>query len=251
MDKITILWPCDRGRVYISSNYQQHLDRPGYTGQPGTDLAGQEQPLRPSQFGGKVTQATTSKSGYGVTTFVDYFGVMRVRNAHQKNLGVKVGDIVNPGDYLGTMDSTGNSSGTHTHWEVWLKRGGIWRNVDPLDPANNLQIVNDPALLVPIDGEEIPMPPTVFVPPPVPEDLTMVKPTAIISHYSWWNLRSRPAANTASLIVGRVNPDTEWAYWGYEIDVQGNYWYSIRRGSVVGWVAAYYNGQPRMELVTA
>lgn len=242
---ITILWPCERSKVWISSTWQDHLNRPGYNRDyAGTDLAGIEQPLRPSQYNGKVLQSMWSTAGYGYTTFIEHSGILRIRNAHQKTLGVKVGDIVNPSQSLGIMDSTGNSTGTHTHWEVWLKYSTGWRNVDPLDPSHGIQIVNDPAMLVALPGEEIPPMDPVFTPPALP-DLVMVKPTYKIT--TWINLRQRPSLNATK--IGEIKPGQEWVYWGYKVDTLGNYWYALRKGDVVGWAAGYYNGELWLEQV--
>jgi len=85
-----IMWPCDRNNVWITDDWSEHLQRPGYNrAYAGTDLAGPEQPLNPSQYNGKVLQAMWSNAGYGYTTFVEHYdpsgkAVLRIRNAHQK-----------------------------------------------------------------------------------------------------------------------------------------------------------------------
>ncbi len=61
---VNLLWPCERSTVWISSTWEQHLRRPGYNREyAGVDLAGQEQPLRPDQFDGRVLQSMMSYSG--------------------------------------------------------------------------------------------------------------------------------------------------------------------------------------------
>jgi murein DD-endopeptidase MepM/ murein hydrolase activator NlpD len=53
---------------------------------------------------------------------------------HQSKINVKVGDMVQAGDIIGEIGSTGRVTGPHLHWEVWVN--GI--QVDPLDWLDNL-----------------------------------------------------------------------------------------------------------------
>lgn len=235
---ITALWPCERSKVVISSDWQDHLARPGYNRDyAGTDLAGPEQPLRASQRNGKVLQAMWSTQGYGYTVFVEYGGALRTRVAHLKNLGVKIGEIVGPESYLGTMDSTGNSTGTHVHWEVWLKREGQWVNIDPLAEVNGVQVTNDPAQLKELAGAED-VTPVEYEIPAFP-GLVIVTPTEAIS--SWINLRALPRTSS-SAVLGKVKTGESWEAFASTTDSLGNIWYGLRNGSYVGWAAAYYGG---------
>lgn len=262
---ITVLAPCDFSKVVITDDYAEHLARKGYNRDyAGTDLARAvpgSLELRPSQLNGKVLQAHFSSIGYGNTTFVEYGGILRVRNAHQKNLGVRVGQVVNPGDSLGTMDSTGNSTGDHTHWETWLKRGGVWQNVDPINPENEIMIVNDPALLQPLEGET----PEAIPAEEMPELAVMakVRTSSLISR--WINVRSLPRASSSDL--GDMRPGEVWEVFKTFKDTAGNVWFGVvgpstalgtgpstalrsaQDGLVVGWVAAYYQGQTWVEVV--
>lgn len=53
--------------------------------------------------------------GYGFSTFY----------AHNKQVIVKVGQKVKRGDIIGYIGSTGNSTGPHVHYEVWLNGKSI------------------------------------------------------------------------------------------------------------------------------
>ncbi len=66
---------------------------------------------------GKVVYAGT-KSGYGRVVDVDHGGGFVSRYAHLKRIVAKKGQEVVIGDKLGTMGSTGRSTGPHLHYEV-------------------------------------------------------------------------------------------------------------------------------------
>ena len=81
--------------------------------------------------GGTVVHAAT-KSGYGYCVIIDHGNGIQTLYAHASALCVKNGDVVNAGDVVALVGSTGNSSGNHLHFEV--KVGG--RNVDPAPYIN-------------------------------------------------------------------------------------------------------------------
>ncbi len=65
----------------------------------------------------------------GNVTVIDHGWGVFTLYAHQDKIFVNMGDIVEPGDLIGNIGSTGRSSGPHLHWEVWV--GGV--QVEPLD----------------------------------------------------------------------------------------------------------------------
>jgi murein DD-endopeptidase MepM/ murein hydrolase activator NlpD len=60
--------------------------------------------------------------GYGNLVEVEHGNGMVTRYAHAKAVLVKEGDVVNKGDEIALMGSTGRSTGSHVHFEV-LKHG--------------------------------------------------------------------------------------------------------------------------------
>jgi murein DD-endopeptidase MepM/ murein hydrolase activator NlpD len=65
----------------------------------------------------------------GNTTVIDHgWGVYTVY-AHQSEIKVKVGDIVEQGQTIGVVGETGRVTGPHLHWEIWV--GNV--RVDPYD----------------------------------------------------------------------------------------------------------------------
>ncbi len=51
--------------------------------------------------------------------------------AHLQDFAVTNGQLVQPGDVIGYVGSTGQSSGPHLDYQIWKKEGGSWVNVDP------------------------------------------------------------------------------------------------------------------------
>jgi murein DD-endopeptidase MepM/ murein hydrolase activator NlpD len=76
---------------------------------------------------GVVTTSGWNSGGYGLQIIITGNGVM-TRYAHHSKLFVKVGDRVKKGDVIGMMGSTGRSTGSHLHFEVYI--GG--KRVNPL-----------------------------------------------------------------------------------------------------------------------
>ncbi len=64
----------------------------------------------------------------GNTTLIDHGWGVYTLYAHQNETLVQLGDAVKTGQVIGTIGSTGRSTGPHLHWEVWLN--GV--NVDPM-----------------------------------------------------------------------------------------------------------------------
>lgn len=85
----------------------------------GLDFAGARMTPVKATAPGKVT-FTGLRSGYGKTVEVDHGGGFKTRYAHLASIGVRPGQRVAAGARLGGMGSTGRSTGTHLHYEVWV-----------------------------------------------------------------------------------------------------------------------------------
>ena len=86
---------------------------------PGLDFAGARMTPVHATAPGLVT-FTGVRTGYGETVEVDHGGGYKTRYAHLASIAVRPGQHVAAGARLGGMGSTGRSTGTHLHYEVWV-----------------------------------------------------------------------------------------------------------------------------------
>ncbi len=85
----------------------------------GLDFAGGA--MTPIQATGPgVVSFTGVRSGYGNTVEIDHGRGFKTRYAHLQVISVRPGQKVAVGQRLGGMGSTGRSTGTHLHYEVWV-----------------------------------------------------------------------------------------------------------------------------------
>ncbi|WP_276356494.1 M23 family metallopeptidase [Cohnella caldifontis] len=69
---------------------------------------------------GVVEFAGYNSGGLGNAVIINHKNGFKTVYGHMKKLNVKKGQIVEKGDPLGVMGSTGHSTGTHLHFEVYL-----------------------------------------------------------------------------------------------------------------------------------
>ena len=67
-----------------------------------------------------IVSFTGVRNGYGNTIEVDHGHGFKTRYAHLSAISVQVGQHVVLGEKIGAMGSTGRSTGTHLHYEVWV-----------------------------------------------------------------------------------------------------------------------------------
>ena len=89
--------------------------------------AGYGHPVRASG-GGVVVKAGTN-GGYGRMVVIDHGNGVTTRYAHLKRIDVRVGQSIDMGTPIGTVGSTGRSTGPHLHYEVR-------KNGKPIDPLH-------------------------------------------------------------------------------------------------------------------
>jgi murein DD-endopeptidase MepM/ murein hydrolase activator NlpD len=96
---------------------------------PGIDIANGAAPLIVAADGGRVVYAGWDATGYGNMVLIDHGNGFRTRYGHLSQVMVISGQAVNRGNAIGRMGSTGHSTGSHTHFEIYLN--GV--RVNPLN----------------------------------------------------------------------------------------------------------------------
>ncbi|WP_432456050.1 M23 family metallopeptidase [Agarivorans sp. QJM3NY_29] len=122
-------WPAKGPGIWISSPFGSRIDpfTQRLSVHNGVDIAGKEGTAIYAVGSGVVVWAGT-RSGYGNFVEIAHGNGMVTRYGHAKAVLVKEGDVVNKGDEIALMGSTGRSTGPHVHFEV-LKNGR------PLNPS--------------------------------------------------------------------------------------------------------------------
>ncbi|PKG85347.1 hypothetical protein CXF85_07075 [Colwellia sp. 75C3] len=92
----------------------------------GIDFAGKEDTAIIATAAGVITWAS-KRYGYGNLIEINHGDGLTTRYGHNKDLLVNVGDVVNKGQKIARMGSTGRSTGPHVHYE-------ILRNNKQIDP---------------------------------------------------------------------------------------------------------------------
>jgi murein DD-endopeptidase MepM/ murein hydrolase activator NlpD len=115
-------WPA---AGYISQGY--------WRAHPAIDIAGRlGAPVSAADSGFVVTAGGGWNGGYGNHVIIDHGNGFTTLYAHLNSVFVKPGETVSRGQQIGTMGSTGNSTGPHLHFEI--RYNGV-----PYNPANYLK----------------------------------------------------------------------------------------------------------------
>lgn len=96
------------------------------------DIANSAAPAILASDTGTVIYTGCLAYGYGCHIIIDHGNGYQTLYAHMSAIQVSAGQVVTQGQSIGTMGSTGRSTGTHLHFEI--RSGGI-----PQNPLNFLQ----------------------------------------------------------------------------------------------------------------
>ena len=106
-------------RIHPISQKQAWHDGVDITAQPGTPI---------NAIAAGIVRFSGRRAGFGNLVELDHGNGFTTRYAHNRNNLVIMGDIVNQGQMIAQMGSSGRSTGPHVHFEVL--RNGI--SLDPL-----------------------------------------------------------------------------------------------------------------------
>ncbi|HVM90362.1 MAG TPA: M23 family metallopeptidase [Verrucomicrobiae bacterium] len=112
------LWPSD---LHVINQYYgwQHT---------GVDIDGDYTNPIYAAADGVVEEAGWNAGGYGLMVLIDHGNGNKTRYGHASKLFVKTGDTVKRGQVIGMIGTTGRSTGTHLHFEVYINN----KRVNPL-----------------------------------------------------------------------------------------------------------------------
>ena len=120
-----LCWPLP-GHTYISCHFGE-VDAFGNTGHRGTDIPVPEGTPILAAHNGTVLVSGWNDS-YGNQVLLDNGVGLSTRYAHMTQTAVTAGEAVTAGQVIGYVGSTGDSTGSHLHFEVM--QGGV--QIDPL-----------------------------------------------------------------------------------------------------------------------
>lgn len=110
-------WPYGSGRLawplygWLTQSYHNE--------HRGVDLSAQAGTLITASDRGEVIRAGWNTQGYGNIVIIDHHIDYFTLYGHLDEILVTEGQIVAQGQAIGTVGSTGNSTGPHLHFEVW------------------------------------------------------------------------------------------------------------------------------------
>lgn len=122
-------WPIEGGR--ISSHFGPRNIRIGSRNHKGIDIAVSRGTEVHASRAGTVICAKYS-GNYGNLVQIEHEDGSVTYYAHNSALCVKVGDVVEQGDVIAKVGSTGRSTGPHCHFEIRI-------NGEPVDPEQYLE----------------------------------------------------------------------------------------------------------------
>jgi murein DD-endopeptidase MepM/ murein hydrolase activator NlpD len=114
-DPVPFVWPAEK---HWLSGYNYSIYH------PGIDIAADWDDLVFSAASGKVITVHHSNRGYGNMVIINHLNGYQTLYAHLNTILAETGNFVIQGQPIGLAGTTGNSTGTHLHFEIYF-RGGI------------------------------------------------------------------------------------------------------------------------------
>lgn len=114
-DPVPFVWPAEK---HWLSGYNYSIYH------PGIDIAADWEDLIFAAASGKVITVHHSNRGYGNMVIINHLNGYQTLYAHLNTILAETGNFVIQGQPIGLAGTTGNSTGTHLHFEIYF-RGGI------------------------------------------------------------------------------------------------------------------------------
>ena len=128
-------WPTESG-YYISDRYRYRYNPVYgyYEHHTGLDITGTGcySEIYAANNGEVIMSTNVDNGGYGKFAVINHHNGYSTLYGHMVKVVVNVGDVVEKGQLIGYMGSTGISTGCHLHFEVWS--GYPWSNGYRLNP---------------------------------------------------------------------------------------------------------------------
>jgi murein DD-endopeptidase MepM/ murein hydrolase activator NlpD len=112
-----MLWPVVGGGNYISQYF--------HAGHGAIDIAADYGSPVVAAAAGKVVFAGWRSNGGGYQVYVSHGSGLYTTYNHMSSIAVGIGQSVSAGQRVGRIGQTGNATGPHLHFEVWI--GFPWR----------------------------------------------------------------------------------------------------------------------------
>jgi len=110
------IWPADNHTLSGNDYWSGHL---------GIDIAAGEGARIYAADNGVIVFSGWATGGYGYTIIIDHGNGYQTLYAHLSNTNVLCGQSVHKGNVIGYAGSTGNSTGSHLHFEIRYQGGFI------------------------------------------------------------------------------------------------------------------------------
>lgn len=119
----SLAWPTVGG--YVSSKLGTRWGKL----HKGIDIARPSNKTIKAADNGRVESAGYDSSGYGNKVVINHGNGMKTVYAHLSSISVETGQVIGKGSAIGVMGSTGNSTGVHLHFEIYVNG----KLMDPLE----------------------------------------------------------------------------------------------------------------------
>lgn len=124
------IWP-KQGKINNEFGWRRNpFGGRSYENHPGMDIDGEKGDIIIAPGDGVVIKAGWT-GGYGNLIEIAHSNGLTTRYGHLSKVEVNVGDVIQRGQLIGLVGSTGRSTGPHLHYEVRI-------NNEPVNPRNYL-----------------------------------------------------------------------------------------------------------------